>query len=95
MIDLQKLAIFIITNWRNITTIIAYFIAIASIIVKFTPTLKDDLILLKIIKFLSKYIALNRGIDDNHKREIMRDESILPLSDIEIPIPPEIKSPKE
>ena len=33
---------------------------IASIIVKVTPTLKDDNILKGIIKFLGKYIALNR-----------------------------------
>jgi len=48
------------TNWTNITTIIAYAIAIASIIVKLTPTLKDDDALKGVIKFLGKYIALNR-----------------------------------
>ena len=47
------------TNWGNITSIIAYIIATASIIVKLTPILRDDNILLGIIKFLSKYIALN------------------------------------
>lgn len=52
------------TNWVNIATVISYLIAIASIIVKFTPTLKDDNVLLAIIKFLSKYIALNRTVDD-------------------------------
>ena len=46
-------------NWTNIATAIASIIAAASIIVKITPTLKDDNILLGIIKFLSKYIALN------------------------------------
>jgi len=48
------------TNWSNITTIIAYVIAIASIVVKLTPTLKDDDALKSVIKFLGKYIALNR-----------------------------------
>lgn len=48
------------TNWTNITTIIAYLIAIASIVVKLTPTLKDDDALKGVIKFLGKYIALNR-----------------------------------
>ena len=46
-------------NWANIASTIAYIIAAASIIVKLTPTLKDDNILLGIVKFLSKYIALN------------------------------------
>lgn len=48
------------TNWTNITTIIAYLIAIASIVVKLTPSLKDDDALKGVIKFLGKYIALNR-----------------------------------
>jgi hypothetical protein len=48
------------SNWVNITNIIAYTIAIASIIVRFTPTPKDDDFLKKIIDFLSKYIALNK-----------------------------------
>jgi hypothetical protein len=34
-------------------------IGAASIIVKLTPTLKDDTILLNIIKFVAKYLALN------------------------------------
>jgi hypothetical protein len=48
------------TNWTNITTIIAYAIAIASIVVKLTPTIADDNVLKSVIKFLGKYIALNR-----------------------------------
>ncbi len=47
----------------DIATIIElYFAAIglASIIVKLTPTLKDDTILKNIIKFVGKFIALNR-----------------------------------
>jgi hypothetical protein len=36
-------------------------IGIASVIVKFTPTLKDDDALKGVIKFLGKYIALNRS----------------------------------
>jgi hypothetical protein len=34
-------------------------VTIASWIVKLTPTLKDDAIILPIIKFLAKYIAVN------------------------------------
>ena len=36
------------------------FIGLASVIVKATPTLKDDHILKGIIKFVGKFIALNR-----------------------------------
>jgi hypothetical protein len=48
------------SNWSNITTIIAYVIATASIVVKLTPTLKDDDALKGVIKFVGKYIALNK-----------------------------------
>ena len=47
-------------NLVNITTIIAYVISAASIIVKMTPTLKDDDALKGFIKFLGKYIALDK-----------------------------------
>ena len=47
-------------NWVNIATIIAYVIATASVIVKITPSQKDDAVLGKIIAFLGKYIALNK-----------------------------------
>lgn len=40
-----------------------------SIIVKVTPTLKDDNVWLPIVKFLSKYIALNRTINDDQERQ--------------------------
>jgi len=55
------------TNWANIANVIAYLIAIASIIVKLTPTLKDDNILLGIIKFIGKYIALNKTVTDEDR----------------------------
>ena len=47
-------------NWGQVATVIAYVIAIASIVVKLTPTTKDDAILTKIIAFVGKYIALNK-----------------------------------
>ncbi len=56
----MELVNWIQTNWTDITTVIAYIIAIASIIVKLTPTLKDDDALKGVIKFVGKYIALNR-----------------------------------
>ena len=52
-------------NWVQIAQAIASVIAAASIIVKLTPTIKDNEILEKIIKFIGKYIALNRTVDDN------------------------------
>lgn len=54
-------------NLVNISTVIAYAIAIASIIVKMTPGIKDDEWLLKVIKFLGKYIALNVSREDKIK----------------------------
>jgi len=52
----------------DIVNVITGIIAVASIIVKLTPTLKDDNFLLSVIKFLSKYVALNRTIDDKALR---------------------------
>ncbi len=51
--------------WDEITTILVYVVAIASVIVRFTPTLKDDAVLLKIVKFLSKWVAWNRKTKDD------------------------------
>lgn len=50
----------IVNNWEDMTKVIAYTIAIASIVVKLTPTLQDDTVLKTIIRFVGKYIALNR-----------------------------------
>lgn len=49
-----------ITNWDNILGIYLGTVGVASIIVKMTPTLKDDTILKNIIRFVGKVIALNR-----------------------------------
>ena len=46
-------------NWAQIAEVITSIIGVASIIVKLTPSQKDDAILSKIMAFLSKYIALN------------------------------------
>lgn len=46
-------------NAGEIITIIMYVIAIASIIVKYTPSPKDDKVLKKIKDFVSEFIALN------------------------------------
>lgn len=56
------------TNWDNILALYAGLVAVASIIVKLTPTLADDTWLLAVIKFMSRYIALNRSVDDEEIR---------------------------
>jgi hypothetical protein len=50
----------ILNNKVEVLQIVTSVIGVASIIVKLTPTLKDDNILLPVVKFLGKYIALNR-----------------------------------
>ena len=62
--DIQAVINWFTANWQNIVSVITGIIAVASIIVKLTPTIKDDNFLLAVIKFLSKYIALNRTVDD-------------------------------
>jgi hypothetical protein len=47
-------------NYVNLVSLITSIIGVASIIVKLTPTLKDDDFLKKVIKFIGKYIALDK-----------------------------------
>lgn len=54
----------ILENKTEILQIIAQMIALATIIVKLTPTMKDDNILLPIVKFVGKYVALNKSVKD-------------------------------
>jgi hypothetical protein len=49
---------FITTNWVEITAIIGSIVTSASLIVKLTPTPKDDAIFDKIVKVLS-FLAIN------------------------------------
>jgi hypothetical protein len=46
-------------HWVDIAAIYAGIVTVASLIVKLTPTLKDDTVLLAIIKWVAKYLALN------------------------------------
>jgi len=50
----------VIQNWDEIVKTIGLMVAAASIIVRLTPSLRDDNILLPIIKILGKYVALDR-----------------------------------
>ena len=52
---------YVTTNWADIVSIYFQIIGAASIIVKLTPTLRDDDVLKGVIRFLGKYIALNRN----------------------------------
>jgi len=47
-------------NWESIIQIYLAVVGLASVIVKLTPTLSDDDILKGVLKFLGKYVALNR-----------------------------------
>jgi len=47
-------------NYKVVIDIVAYAVVIASLIVKATPTLKDDNILKPIVKFIGKFIALDK-----------------------------------
>jgi len=61
---IQGIAGWVTTNWAQIVQAIVSLIGTASIIVKLTPTLKDDDVLKGVIRFLGKYIALNRGSEE-------------------------------
>ena len=60
----------LITNWSNILEIIAYIISAATVIVKLTPTLKDDAFLKKVIQFIGKFIALNKTISKEEQNSV-------------------------
>jgi hypothetical protein len=56
-----------IENWKTVLEIVVQVIGIASVIVKLTPTLKDDNIWLPVVKFLGKYIALNKSVSNEDR----------------------------
>ena len=60
MNSVLELVAWIKANGIEIANVVAYLVAIASIIVKLTPTVKDDNYLKPIIKFIGKYIALDK-----------------------------------
>lgn len=51
-------------HWDDILKAYLALIGLASVVVKLTPGIKDDAVLLKIIKFVGKYIALNVSRSD-------------------------------
>lgn len=54
---------------QEIIEIILAIVGAVSVIVKITPTLRDDSIWLPIVKFLSVFIALNPTVDHSKIRE--------------------------
>jgi len=72
----------IVKHWVDIVAIYTGLVTIASIIVKWTKTLKDDTVLLAIIKFTSKYIALNRITDDATQRNLTILKEIETINEI-------------
>ena len=62
---------FIQTHYQDILAIIGAIVSIATIIVKITPTEKDDAVLTKIVNMLSKLSLVNTKTDqkiiDNYK----------------------------
>ena len=51
----------LISNWEGILILISAIVTISSIIVKWTPTPKDDKILAKVLKFL-ELLSLNKKV---------------------------------
>lgn len=56
-------------HWADIVAVYGGLVVVASIITKLTPTRYDDDFLLKVIKFVAKYLAIN----DPRPHEEIRD----------------------
>ncbi len=56
----MEIAVWLIEHWAEIIQLYFGLVGIASIVVKWTPTLKDDTFLKNVIRFVGKYLALNR-----------------------------------
>ena len=62
-IKMNEIINFIQTHWDEILAIVGGIVSTASIIVKLTPTTKDDKILKYIIGFLAKFSIFNTKED--------------------------------
>lgn len=54
---------FIQNHWDELLAIIGGIVSVASIIVKLTPTTKDDNVLNAIVNFLAKFSIVNTSAD--------------------------------
>ena len=52
-------------HWLEIVSVYTSIVGLASIVVKLTPNLRDDDVLKGVIRFVGKYIALNRSSTPN------------------------------
>lgn len=57
---LMKIYTWVTTHLTDLTEAVAYLCLAGSVIVKLTPTLKDDAYFKSVIKFIGKYIALDK-----------------------------------
>ena len=60
MESLMKIYNLFLLHKTDILNAVAYLVLFGSVIVKLTPTLKDDNYFKTIIKFIGKYIALDK-----------------------------------
>ncbi len=58
--DISGIISWVTANYGELVKLVLQVIGVASIIVKLTPTLKDDDVLKNLLRFLGKYVALNR-----------------------------------
>ena len=64
MDNIVSLITFVKANLTEILKVLAYVIAAASVVVRLTPTPKDNEVLAKLVKFLGKYVALNKDLGE-------------------------------
>ena len=57
--DISGIISWITANWGEVIELWLKIIGVASIVVRFTPTLKDDDVLKGVVRFAGKYLALN------------------------------------
>ena len=57
--DITGIIAWVTAHWADIVSFYLQIIGVASIVVKITPTLKDDDVLKGIVRFVGKYLALN------------------------------------
>ncbi len=60
---MSEIISFIQNHWDELLAIIGGVVSIASIIVKLTPTTKDDNVLNTVINFLAKLSIVNTSLD--------------------------------
>lgn len=56
----MELLQWISAHWDEVVQVYIGLVGVASIIVKLTPTLRDDHALKAVIRFIGRYLALNR-----------------------------------